>query len=167
MHVYADYIAASLLTDNEMKSIDATAKLAGEKNITNSNMVVSDNNAVAKLSGATDINIENKATYVDTGTKGQTKSNADATADMINTINNGGVLVARVGDTPGKPVGHSIVFSGYSVDSNGNVAIKVIDPAGKYDHYDPETKKLYYIDEKKVRQDDSRKMINYLHVTKK
>jgi filamentous hemagglutinin family protein len=164
----SDYIAASIVTDKNMKPINDVAELADGK-VTDSKMIVNDNNEVARLGGATDVKIENTATYVDTGKKGATTlSNADATADMIKTINEGGVLVARVGDTPGKPVGHSIVFSGYSIDNSGSVVINVIDPAKKYDHYDPVTQNLYKIDENGDREDDqNRKIINYLHVTKK
>ncbi|MCL2154231.1 MAG: hemagglutinin repeat-containing protein [Leptospirales bacterium] len=164
----ADYIAALLLTSYNILSIDETARLAKKEGITSSNMSVSDNTAIAKLSGAKDVIIANTATYIDTDKKPGAKSSADATADWINIINSGDKLVIRVGQTPGVPEGHSLVIQDYYVNSQGKIEFIVIDPERIYNRYDPQTKQIFKMEgDDRVNDRKKRTIINYLKATKK
>jgi len=164
----SDYIVAMLLTSLNMVSIDETARLAKVNEITNSNMRVSDNTEIARLSGALDVIIDNWATYIDTNKTPVNKSNADATTDWINTLDNGGKLVIRVGHTPGEPVGHSLVVQDYYVNSQGKIEFVIIDPERIYNRYDPQTKQIFRMDgNERVDDEKKRTIINYLKARKK
>ena len=145
------YMATLILsTCTDLLPMNDTVKNAKDGNppaVGNNGTGMSVNNpeGISKAAGANDISVSG-ATYVGTNPNGgKAIDNSAASKDIINSLNNGELIHARVSPDPTN-MGHSVLFTGYTVNpTTGKVVITVNDPDGgnqgknRYNYYDPET----------------------------
>jgi len=166
----SDYMSAVLVSGRgDLVDINTVAKLA-EGKITTEKMEVKDNTAIARLAGAINVNIENSATYIDDTSHASNKDIVSATADMVDTINKGGVIEARFKNPNSKKIGHMVTINGYFV-MNGKLYFKVLDPDDspdsiRYSYYDPEQKRLFNFKDNVPEYDKNRIVNRYLRATR-
>ena len=111
---------------------------------------------IMKAAGVDGITV---TTYRDT-------DSAKSTQNMVDTLNDGGLIHARVGTSERS---HSVVIDGYNCDKDGRLYLQVRDPdkGRDYNCYDPERKQLFNLDKNDERDYDKRTLLRYQTAIKK
>ena len=124
--------------------------------------VLNEAGIIKTATGLSDIDVSN-AFYVENTKAGrETVDRSEAAQIMINILNEGGKIHARVSSTNNG--GHSVKIDGYQIDSNGKLFFEVKDPGrGKYNLYDPEKRRLCFKDKNTIEPvyDKKRSLIRF------